>query len=151
MAASSRDHAGNPLCILAVHAHPDDDGWTIEAGSLCALAGRLQIDADERGDATIVSPPEIALRSDAIQWVVVGLCDEQALSAIAISVRDAMDPWWHPLADASASDLVSTPAGCAVHVTRPARFDVDRIRLTIRVAPYARLRVSRIAIVCGAA
>jgi LmbE family N-acetylglucosaminyl deacetylase len=25
MAASPRDHAGNPLCLLAVHAHPDDE------------------------------------------------------------------------------------------------------------------------------
>ena len=25
MAATPRDHAGNPLCLLAVHAHPDDE------------------------------------------------------------------------------------------------------------------------------
>jgi len=25
MDAAPRDHAGNPLCLLAVHAHPDDE------------------------------------------------------------------------------------------------------------------------------
>ena len=54
------------------------------------------------------------------------------------------------LANARGAELVQTAAGRIVAVDCAAAFDVDRLRLALRVAPRARFTLSRVAILRGA-
>jgi hypothetical protein len=137
---------GSRLWTFGTAVHADDDGWTIEAGTMLALEGRLEFVADAAGEATLTSPAEVALPSAAVDRVVVGVDDDADVRAINVAARSANGAW-QPLADARAGDIARTLAGCAVTVATRMHFDVDRIRVTIRVAPRSRFSVTRVAIV----
>ncbi|HET8875020.1 MAG TPA: hypothetical protein VFO53_01720 [Casimicrobiaceae bacterium] len=139
--------AGSRLWTFGTPVHADDDGWTLDAGSMRALPGGLALTADRRGRVTLVSPPEVALRCGDIDAVVAGLPGDVAPEAIRIDARGANGARWQQLVDARASSLACTAAGRVIAIPRITRaIDVDQLRMTIRVAPCAQFTLERVAI-----
>jgi hypothetical protein len=138
---------GSKLWTFGTPSHADADGWSVERGSLRTLPGRLALTADAQGFVTLASPLEIALASNAIDSLVVGLADEAGIETIDIAARGAIGEAWQALAAAEFRDVRSTPAGRVVHVRPlPRTFAVDQLRLTLRVAPNAQLELWRVAL-----
>jgi hypothetical protein len=139
---------GSRLWTFGAPTHADDDGWSVEAGTMRALPGAIEIAADGAGCVVLVSPPEIALRGADIDAIVVGLPDGVAARAIDVAARGIGDRAWRPLARAGDSDCERTAAGRIVRVTRAdgAAADVDRVRITLVLAPQAATTLARVAI-----
>ena len=145
------DRAGLPpgsrLWTFGTPVHLDDDGWTLEAGSMRALAGGLELAPDRRRRVTLVSPAEVALRSDGIDAVVTGLSSDVPVERVRIDARGANGGRWQRLVDARADALVSTRAGRLIAIPRiTAVIDVDQLRMTVRVASRAPFTLARVAI-----
>jgi len=141
---------GSKLWTFGTPSHADDDGWTPAAGAMSLHPGRLELTADARGDVVLVSPAEVAVGSGSVERVVLGLPEALAVRRIEISGRSAAGGRWRVLANARGAELVQTAAGRIVAVDCAAAFDVDRLRLALRVAPRARFTLSRVAILRGA-
>jgi len=137
---------GSKLWTFGTASHADDDGWSSEAGWFASHPGRLELTADGRGEVTLVSPPEVDVASTQIDRVVVGLPDDPGVQRIRIAARSAIDERWHVLADARGDEAARTAAGRVVRIACAPRFDVDRLRLTLSVAPRAGLTLARVAI-----
>jgi hypothetical protein len=138
---------GSRLWTFGTPAHADDDGWTLDAGSMRALPGGLELTADRRGRVTLVSPPEVALQRHDTDAVVAGLPRDVPLEAIRIDARSANGGRWQRLVDARAGTLAATTAGRMIAIPRVTRaIDVDQLRMTIRAAPRAQFTLARVAI-----
>jgi len=141
---------GSKLWTFGTPSHADDDGWMREAGSFSSHPGRLELTADERGTVTLVSPAEVDVRSTQIDCVVVGLPDDLAVQRMAIAARSAIGERWQALVDARGDALAQTSAGRVVRITGAPPLDVDRLRLTLWMAPRARFALARVAILRSA-
>ena len=142
---------GSRLWTFGTPAHADDDGWTLDAGSMRALRGGLELTADPRGRVTLVSPPEVALRWRDIEAVVVGLPGDLRIEAIRFDARAMRGARWRRLTQARADFPGCTAAGRVVAIPPMARDDtIDQLRMTLRVAPRAQFRLARVAILRNA-
>jgi hypothetical protein len=139
---------GSRLWTFGTASHASDDGWTIARGEWRALPGRLELVADAQGVVTLVSAAEVALASDAIDACVVGIDDDAGDAAIEIAARGARDETWTSLACTGAGDdSRSTTAGRLVAIAPlPRTLGIDRLRITLRVAPGARRVLRRVAV-----
>lgn len=146
---------GSRLWTFGTPSHADDDGWSAEAGSIRALQGALELTADARGTAVLVSPRETMLVAGAIERVIVGLSDAVPLLEIAIDVTAEDETRWRRLALAERDEIGTTSAGRAIVVSSTAvradssaGNDVDRLRITLGFASHARVVLSRVAVLC---
>lgn len=138
---------GSRLWTFGTAVHADDDGWRVAAGSQHLLPGALEIATGARDRIVLVSPREIALASDAIDCIVIGLADEVEVVAIDVAARSAIDAPWRPLARANAAALQTSPAGRIVKRTASAPAgEVDQLRVTISLVARTQTTLTRIAI-----
>ena len=138
---------GSRLWTFGTAVHADDDGWRVEAGSQHLLPGALEIATGAGNRIVLVSPREIALASDAIDCIVIGLADEVEVGTIDVAARSAIDAPWRPLARANAAALQTSPAGRIVKrmASAPAG-EVDQLRVTISLVARTQTTLTRIAI-----
>lgn len=142
---------GSRLWTFGTLAHADDDGWTAACGSLRSMRGALEIAADASGAVVLVSPREVALASDAIDCIVIGLPDEIEVRTIDVAARAAIDAPWRSLARGNGSAMQTTTAGRIVKRTASAPAgEVDQLRLTISLAARAQTTLTRVAILTSA-
>ena len=137
---------GARLWTFGTQVHADDDGWTLETGSLATSPGALQLAGDGRGVVTLRSPRGLALRPLTIARFVLGLSDAAAVLRIEIATRDANAARWQPIAAASGSAIDWFDAGACVAADGAANAGVDQLRITIALAPGARISLARVAI-----
>jgi hypothetical protein len=138
---------GSRLWTFGTAAHADDDGWRVEAGSLRALRGALELTAGAGNRIVLVSPSEVALASDAIDGIVIGLAEEVEVTTIDVDARTAIDAPWRRLAHANAGALQTSPAGRIVKAVPLALAEeVDQLRVTISLVGRARTTLTRVAI-----
>ena len=138
---------GSKLWTFGTHVHADGDGWTVAGGSARSVPGALEITTDPDRRAALVSPPEIALASDAIESIVVGLPDAVAVDAIEVAGREAIDAPWRSLAQRGGGRLERTPAGRLVRLTPAADLaHLDQLRLTVTLAHDVQFTLARVAI-----
>ena len=147
MLARSGLPRGSRLWTFGTPSHADDDGWPVEAGSLHALRGALELTAGAGNRIVLVSPREVALAGDAIDGIVIGLADEVEVATIDVDARTAIDAPWRPLARANAGALQTSPAGRIVKrmASAPAG-EVDQIRVTLSLVARAQTTLTRVAI-----
>jgi len=138
---------GSRLWTFGTSVHADNDGWRVEAGSLRTLRGALELTAGADNRIVLVSPREVALASDAIDGIVIGLADEVEVATIDVEARTAIDAPWRPLARANADALQTSPAGRIVKrmASAPAG-EVDQLRVTISLVARAQTTLTRVAI-----
>jgi len=140
---------GSRLWTFGSAAYASDDGWAVGNGNGSMRAGRGRLDAiaDAAGLLTLVSPPEVEVRSDAIDAFVVGIRSDAEVGMIEIGAQAATDDVWHGVARAKGSEAIRSDAGLVVHARASgSAFVVDRLRLTLRVAPNAAVTLSRVAV-----
>jgi len=137
---------GARLWTFGTQVHADDDGWTIETGSLATSPGALHLAGDARGVVALRSPRGLALRPETIASFVLGLSEPAGVVRIEIAGRDADDARWQPVAAAGRSAIDWVDAGAWVVANAVADGIVDQLRITIAVAPSTRIALARVAV-----
>jgi hypothetical protein len=149
MLARSGLPRGSRLWTFGTHAHEDDDGFSIETGSLRALRGALALAADREGRVVLVSPPDLALAAATIEGFVVALEDIDDAVTIEVGARDAADAPWQTLVRSDVREAPRTQAGFLVSfppVPTWRAHDVYQLRIVLSLGPRARAVLRRIAI-----
>ncbi len=139
---------GSKLWTFGTGSYASDDGWTAGNGSMRMQPGRLEAIADAKGLLMLVSPREVAVSSDAIDAFVVGIRSDVAVETIEVTACAANDPGaWHVVARATGDEATRRDAGLVVHAhALQDAFVVERLRLTLRVAPSAAVTLARVAV-----
>ncbi|HEX6794035.1 MAG TPA: hypothetical protein VF304_09305 [Casimicrobiaceae bacterium] len=139
---------GSKLWTFGAGSYASDDGWAARNGSMRTQPGRLEAIADAKGLVMLVSPPELAVSSEAIDAFVVGVRGDVPVETIEVAACAADDPdAWQVVARAKGDDAVRRDAGYVVHAcTLQNAFVVDRLRLTLRVAPNDTVTLARVAV-----
>jgi hypothetical protein len=137
---------GSKLWTFGTQAHPDDDGWTAEAGSLATSPGALQLDANWHGVVTLRSPAGVELEAARIDSVVLGLVPDAGIARIEIAARGAKAARWQRLVRCEGRAIEWVEAGARLHGTRGVDGPIDRLRIAITVAKRARITLARVAI-----
>jgi hypothetical protein len=107
---------------------------------LQARRGALELTADAGGAIVLLAPPDIGCRG--VARVVLGL--EPSLDGmLAIDVAASIDARWTRIAHASLASLTRTPAGLVADCDGAGAY---RLRITLSIAPRARVPLTRIAI-----
>ena len=134
------------LWTFGSHVHADDDGWTIDAGTLVRTPGALLLAGNWRGAAAVRSPRGLALSGARIGSVVLGFDDDAAIGRIAVDVRSHDDARWRRLLRAGADAIERVAAGACVRATDTADLGVDQIRIGVTLPRSARAFLRRVAI-----
>ena len=137
---------GTKLWTFGTQVHADDDGWTVETGSLATSPGALQIAGDTRGGITLHSPRGLALQAEAIGSFVLGLSDDAGVTQIEIAVRDAKAARWQPVATSSGSSIEWAAAGAWIAAATAASGRVDQLRIALALRSSATISLARVAI-----
>jgi hypothetical protein len=149
------DHADLPrgarLWTFGTPRHADDDGWSLERGSL--RAGRGQIDLEFATTAALVSPPDQVVRPAEIDTLIVGLADTATLARIQVFARNSVQSPWLPISEPLAAHrLKADAAGLHVPLAWPAALArqgsiVEQLRIVAEFAPgTSTARVRRVAL-----
>lgn len=139
---------GSRLWTFGSPAHADDDGWRVDAGSVRAMPGFLELTANREGEVTLESPREVSFARDEIDCVVVGLAEGATIESVDVGYRRRHDARWHPLVRTHCSVFERTAAGVAVRPPAPdGAGDVDQVRLTFALGRCATFTLARVAIV----
>jgi len=137
---------GTKLWTFGTQVHADDDGWTVETGSLATSPGALQIAGDTRGGVTLHSPRGLALQAEAIGSFVLGLSDDAGVTQIEIAVRDANAARWQPVATTGGSSIEWAAAGAWIAADTAASGRVDQLRIALALRSSATISLARVAI-----
>jgi len=137
---------GTKLWTFGTQVHADDDGWTVETGSLATSPGALQIAGDTRGGITLHSPRGLALQAEAIGSFVLGLSDDAGVTQIEIAVRDANAARWQPVATTGGSSIEWAAAGAWIAAATAASGRVDQLRIALALRSSATISLARVAI-----
>ena len=110
---------GARLWTFGVPGYADDDGWSLERGTLVAQGGHIDLEFDA-ATATLVSPGDQVIRAANIDFLVLGLRDPASLAAVQVFGRvDAKAPWVAVGASIPAPTLVRNEAGVRVPLAWP--------------------------------
>ncbi len=77
--------------------HASDDGWTLERGQGVAGNGHLLLTAD-RGSVVMDSPPDLVVRADRVDTLLLRLSEPGTLRSVRVLVRERPDRPWHTVA-----------------------------------------------------
>lgn len=147
-------HAGLPLgsrlWTFGSAQHADDDGWTVQGGSLRAQPARLVVTpASER--VVLVSPADQVIRRRNASALVIGI-DPGAVRRIEVSAEAAPGSGWVSLGELDAASWKVQAAGLEMALRWPRDWREDAIveRLRIGVVPASLggpLTVERLALI----
>ena len=136
---------GARLWTFGTPRHADVDGWTAEQGTIVPHPGALDLMPD-RNAVTLVSPAEIAAKPADFSFVVIGLEDAASLAGVRVSMRERPQTPWRVVAVAE-NAVQRTSGGIAVAVSVPReRTRFDRMRIELRFAAGATMRLTRVAL-----
>jgi hypothetical protein len=147
---------GARLWTFGTAGHAATDDWTLQAGTLTAGKGFVEL-RFEGAVAILVSPPDQVLRAASLSTLYLGLADADALDSVQAFARiDPSSPWTEIVAETRGTSLARTPPGLAVPLTWPeawrARADIaESLKLVLRFrAGAGGARIDRIALYPGA-
>ena len=140
---------GSRLWTFGTPAHADDDGFSVEWGTMRALQGELALTGDRRGRIALVSPPDLALAAATVESFVVALEGVGDDATIEVLARDAVGAAWRTLARSPVRDARATPAGFVLACALPAtwqRRNLHQLRIALAPVGRAHIELRRIAI-----
>ena len=137
---------GTRLWTFGSEMHADDDGWTAKTGTLTTSPGALHLAADARGRVTLHSPRALVLTAETIDSIVLGLDDGNVVESIDVAAREREGSHWLSIAAAFRSSIDWVDAGARLATNVAARGGVDQLRITLAVAPGAKLELTRVAV-----
>lgn len=151
-------HAGLPprsrLWTFGSAQHSDDDGWTVESGTIKAERARLIVTptADE---FALISPPDQVIRKRNAAALVIGV-EHSAIRRIQVWAEAAPGSGWVELSDSrEANDLNGHAPGLQLLLRWPRQWNnnviAERIRVGIVPAKAGPLHVDRVSLLPSAA
>jgi hypothetical protein len=142
--------SGSRLWTFGSAQHADDDGWTVEGGTVSAEPARLVVRASAGDSVALVSPGDQVIRARNAATLVIGI-DASAIETIEVLAEREPGSGFVALTPArDAKSLRATPAGLVVPLEWPRDWRVDAIaeRLSIRLQGVNQaLVVDRMAVV----
>jgi len=103
---------GSLLYTFGTPRHADDDGWTIETGTIALGHGALTVTPDSFHHVTLLSPHGLPPHIGRATTFIVGL--REGVQRVRVFGRSNTETGWSLLADARGDALRQTSAGIAV-------------------------------------
>lgn len=142
---------GSKLWTFGSANHVSDDGWAFEkAGDVTLKPGYVTF-SPQQGPVTLVSPPDLAMRTEEFASIVIGIDSKHEVASAEIEFRDVGGRSTQRAVPAEQFEF--TAAGLRLPARDPSgKTEVDQIRVSLRFkAPGVPVTVRHVAILSGTA